>query len=81
MKEPIKPSLYADVFEDDLRGAAILEELIQRFSRPAVQEGGIDAVLKTYHRMGARSVVEFIVARINQSRGIEDHDPENESHV
>lgn len=74
----IQPDLYAQVFEGDTRGAAILEELVQRFSRPAVTTGGIDAVLKTYHREGARSVVEFIVARINQANGVEDHVQETE---
>lgn len=74
----MKPPIYKAVFEDDKRGAAILEELIQRFSRPAVTTGGIDAVLKTYHREGARSVVDFIVARINQANGVEDHVQETE---
>lgn len=76
--EPLKPPIYKAVFEDDKRGAAILEELIQRFSRPAVTTGRIDAVLKTYHREGARSVVDFIVARINQANGVEDHVQETE---
>lgn len=63
-------SAYARIFEVNPEGAQILEELIRRFSRPAKLEGGIDAVLATYHRDGARSVIEFIVSRINQANGV-----------
>lgn len=66
----LPPDAYARVFENHAEGAQILEELIRRFARPAKMEGGIDAVLATYHRDGARSVVEFITARINQARGV-----------
>lgn len=74
--EPIEPAIYARVFEEYRDGAAILEELTRRFARPAKLEGGIDAVLTTYHRDGARSVIEFIVARINQAHGVPTDDDE-----
>lgn len=66
------PNTYADIFEDDTRGAAILEDLVRRFSRPTVTKGGIDAVLETYHRAGQRSVVDWIVAQINRAHGVDD---------
>lgn len=72
--EPLSPAIYQRVFEEYRDGAQILEELVRRFSRPAVDEGGIDAILKTYKRAGAREVIEFIVARINQANGVNDHD-------
>ena len=68
--EPISPGIYARIFEENRDGANILEELTRRFARQAKLEGGIDAVLATYHRDGARSVIEFIVNRINQSNGV-----------
>lgn len=71
---PLDPAVYARVFEGHHEGTLILEELVQRFSRPAKLTGGIDAVITTYHNAGARSVVEFIVARINQANGVPDHD-------
>lgn len=71
----INPQLYKDVFEDDKRGIAILEELTQIFARPAVVKGGIDAVLETYQRDGQRRVLEFIVSQINRANGV-DHNPE-----
>lgn len=73
MSDRPTPQDYADLFETDRRGARILEDLILRFTRPAVTEGGIDAVLKTYERLGKRSVVDFIVGQINQANGL----PEN----
>lgn len=67
---------YAKVFENHAEGAQILEELTARFCRPAKVTGGIDAILQTYHRDGARSVIEFIVARINQANGVQTYDHE-----
>lgn len=67
---------YAAIFEDDARGAAILEDLVARFSRPAVAKGGIDAVLETYRRIGQREVVDWIVSQINRAHGVNDADEE-----
>lgn len=76
MTDPVRPEIYAQIFEDDRRGAAIFEELVLRFSKPAVTKGGIDAVLQTYHHEGQRSVVQFIVAKINQAHGVQHVDDE-----
>lgn len=70
------PDLYKQVFEDDRRGAAILEHLTQMFARQAVTTGGIDAVLQTYHRDGARRVLEHIVGQINRANGVQDPNEE-----
>lgn len=70
----LPPEVYARVFENHAEGVQILEELTARFCRPAKLQGGIDAVLTTYHRDGARSVIEFIVSRINQANGVETND-------
>lgn len=67
---PITPDLFRDLFETDKRGAAILEHLIQRFSQPAVTDGGIDAVLKTYERMGQTKPIHYIAAMINRANGV-----------
>lgn len=65
------PQDYKQIFEDHKVGAAILEELTQRFARPAVTTGGIDAVLQTYHRDGMRRVIEFIVNQVNRANGVD----------
>lgn len=64
-KSAAPADLYRQIFEIDQRGAAIFEDLVQRFSQPAVVEGGIDAVIKTYHRMGEHAVIQHIVRQIN----------------
>lgn len=71
------PKEYAALFEDDQRGAAILEHLTRTFARPAVVTGGIDAVLETYQRDGQRRVLEFIVNQINRARGVDVNQEEN----
>lgn len=72
--EQLDPGIYARVFDELRDGQAILEELTLRFARGAKLNGGIDAVLQTYHNAGAASVVQFIIARINQARGVPTHD-------
>lgn len=72
----VTPELYRQVFEVDKRGAAILEDLIKRFTQPAVTDGGIDAVLKTFERLGAARAPQYIVAMINRANGIAPSDYE-----
>ena len=65
--------LYRDIFEIDARGAALLEDLVARFARAKVYtDGGIDAVLKTYHANGQRSVVDHILTQINKANGVRE---------
>ncbi len=68
--------VYRDLFETDRRGALILEDLVQRFSKPMVSKGGIDAVLQTYQRGGERNVVDHIVRQINRANGVREAEGE-----
>lgn len=72
MSEALPPEVYARVFEGMPEGQQIFDELVRRFMRPAKLEGGIDAVLQTYHREGQRAVVQFLINRINQAHGVDD---------
>lgn len=65
------PQDYADLFEVDKRGQRILEDLILRFVRPPVTDGGIDAVLKTYERLGQRRPLDYITSMINRANGVQ----------
>lgn len=68
---------YKQVFEDTAQGQAILEELVSRFSMgPSFDEH--NAVLKTYYREGQRSVINFILSRINRANGVNDEIPQDE---
>lgn len=68
------PADYKAIFEDDRRGAAILQDLLQRFVRPSVTTGGIDAVLQTFERVGQRKPIDFIATMINRANGAPDED-------
>ncbi len=65
---------YKALFEDNPRGARVLEDLVQRFSKSAVTAGGIDAVLKTYTHCGENNVVQFIVRQINRANGVHENE-------
>jgi hypothetical protein len=67
----VTPEMYARVFENHAEGALILEDLVKKFHRPAQLSGGIDAVLNTFHREGARSVVDHIVRQCNLANGVD----------
>jgi len=73
------PQEYLELFETDRRGARILEDLIQRFVRPSVSKGGIDAVIQTYERGGQRKVIDFIAMQINRANGVQVNDEENDN--
>lgn len=77
MTDRLTPEQLAEycrqLFEVDKRGQLVLEELVRRFAQPAVTNGGIDAILQTYHRMGANAVMQFIVAQINRANGVADN--------
>jgi hypothetical protein len=64
------PQDYAAIFEDHKVGAAILEDLIQKFARDPVMKGGIDAVLQTYANGGARKVLDHICNQINRAHDV-----------
>ena len=69
---------YRQIFEVDKRGALILEHLVSRFSQPAKVDGGIDAVLTTYHRLGQNSVVQHVVAMINRANNVPDNEEQEQ---
>jgi hypothetical protein len=75
----VTPETYLDVFERHPAGAAVLEDLIKRFTQSAVTEGGIDAVLKTYQRMGQRRVLDHIINQINRAQGVPEPQGETDA--
>jgi hypothetical protein len=68
----VTPEMFKEVFEDHPTGRIILDSLVTRFTRPAVTEGGIDAVLKTYLYQGQRAPLDFIMNQINRAHGVDD---------
>jgi len=77
MPDSLQPQLYKDVFEDDRRGAAILDELIRRFGRNPYVPGGLEGARQTDFNAGQNNVVQFLINRINQANGVEENEQEN----
>ena len=67
---------YAQVFVANPQGARVLEHLTRKYCRPPVLEGGIDGIRRSDFRAGARSVIEYLVARSN----VEDESFEESDH-
>lgn len=70
-REPLKPEVYARVFDSYPEGKAVLEELVQRFGGNPYRRGGLDAQRDTDFNAGAMSVPVFILNRINQAAGVD----------
>lgn len=68
-KSGVSASLFAEVFEDDRRGAAILEHLAIHFPGKTVLRGGVDAVLQTFYHDGQRSVIDYINLQLQKAHG------------
>ena len=75
----ITPEMFKELFEEHPTGRIVLEHLIVKFTRPAVTEGGIDAVLKTYLRQGTRMPLDYIVGQINRAHGVGTPGESNET--
>lgn len=72
----ITPAMFKEVFEDHATGRIIFDHLILKFTRAPVTTGGIDAVLKTFLRQGARMPLDYIVTQINRANGVATHEGE-----
>lgn len=80
MSEPIDPhevAVYCEqFFGADRRGQKVFEYLLQRFARPPVLKGGIDAVLQTYYNDGARAVLDHLLQLVEAGRRPEQVEPD-----
>lgn len=63
---------YQRLFDRNPEGEAILEDLVKRFSLPPSFDEH-NASLKTYYRAGQRSVIDFILSRVNRANGVTEH--------
>lgn len=72
MKKKIDEFDYQRCFEQNPEGEVILEDLVARFSLPPSFDEH-NATLKTYYRAGQRSVIDFILSRINRANGVTEN--------
>ncbi len=65
------PEAYARVFENHAEGRLILDDLTARFGGGIYVKGGLEGDRQTCFNAGRRSVLDFILGRINQANGVE----------
>lgn len=70
-QDKVPPEVYARVFENHAEGRLILEDLAARFGGGIYVKGGLDGDRQTCFNAGRRSVLDFILGRINQAHGVE----------
>lgn len=58
---------YRNVFDIDVNGQRILEDLVTRYCKSTYVRGGHDAERESCFRSGAASVVNLILTKINQA--------------
>lgn len=68
----LAPEVYARVFENHAEGAQILDDLTARFGGGIYVKGGLEGDRQTCFNAGRRSVLDFIIGRINQANGVND---------
>lgn len=61
------PETYRNVFDLDLNGQRILDDLVARYCKSTYVRGGQDAERESCYRAGQASVVNFILTKINQA--------------
>lgn len=73
--------LYRAIFEDDKRGATLLEDLHQKFVKaPNPKDFTQEGMLRTFVQSHQREVIEYILRRINAAHGVPDLQPEGPNH-
>lgn len=70
-EQTVPPEAYARVFENHAEGRVILEDLTARFGGGIYVKGGLEGDRQTCFNAGRRSVLDFILGRINQANGVE----------
>jgi hypothetical protein len=71
--------MYARVFEDHHEGRVIFEDLVRRYAGALYVKGGRAGERQTLVNLGARRVIDHIVAQINRSKGVPDNVEDDQS--
>ena len=74
LDQPVPPEAYARVFENHAEGRVILDDLTARFGGGIYVKGGLEGDRQTCFNAGRRSVLDFILGRINQANGVETNE-------
>lgn len=70
--KPVQNEDYKRLFEETAGGPAVLDELTRVFGRAIFVEGGHEGDRQTCYKAGQRSVLDFILLKINRANGVTD---------
>lgn len=71
---PVTPEMYTRVFENHAEGKLILDDLVRRFGGNVYVKGGLEGDRETCFNAGSRRVLDFILGKINQASGVDEHE-------
>jgi len=77
IKKEVSPFDYRRIFEEMPGGAPVLEDLTKRFGKEAYVKGGTEGDRETCYRAGQRSVLDYILRRINEADGFIEGEENN----
>lgn len=63
---------FRRLFEETPGGDLVLDELTRRFGKAIFVKGGPEGDRQTCYNAGQRSVLDFILGRINAANGVND---------
>lgn len=72
MTNKATPEDYKHIFEENIIGQKVFDDLVNIFGRVPSKSNGIDRVLDNFEYAGRRKVIEFIATKINQANGVEN---------
>ena len=78
MQTQLQAEAYARVFESHAEGRQILDDLTARFGGGIFVKGGEEGDRQTCYNAGRRSVLDFIIGRINQASGVMQDENEHD---
>ncbi|EBM5748387.1 hypothetical protein D1298_14510 [Salmonella enterica] len=71
-KKQLTNADFKRLFEETPGGELVLEELTRRFGKAIYVKGGPEGDRQTCFNAGQRSVLDFILGRINAANGVDD---------
>jgi hypothetical protein len=68
---------YARIFEGHPDGVAILNDLVSRFGGSLFVKGGEEGRRETDFRLGRRSVLDYVLSKIDQANNVPPPDDDD----
>lgn len=79
MLKQVRNEDYKRLFEETPGGPEVLDELTKLFGRAIFVRGGHEGDRQTCYNAGQRSVLDFILLKINRANGVKDDDDHSET--